>query len=98
PRSRWPTHRRTVAPRPPRRHRTPGRTHRSMTPPDRRDVVDYLASLDPAEYQQLVVESRGTPPPTPAATEAQSRAEYMRGTQQRLADAFDQQARGRDHK
>lgn len=68
-----------------------------MTPPDRRDVVDYLASLDPGEYQQLVVESRGTPPP-PAATEAQSRAEYMRGTQQRLAEAFDQQARGRDHK
>lgn len=68
-----------------------------MTPPDRRDVVDYLASLDPAEYQQLVVESRGTPPP-PTEAKDQSRAEYMRGTQQRLADAFDQQARGRDQK
>lgn len=68
-----------------------------MTPPDRRDVVDYLASLDPAEYQQLVVESRGTPPP-PHAPETQSRAEYMRGAQQRLAAAFDQQARERDQK
>lgn len=29
-----------------------------MTPPDRRAIVDYLASLDDNEYQQLSNESR----------------------------------------
>ncbi|MFX1757244.1 hypothetical protein [Rhodococcus sp. As11] len=58
-----------------------------MTPPDRREIVDYLAALDPAEYQKLVIESRGAPPPQAGTTE--SRAEYVRGTQARLAAAFD---------